>query len=130
MESSKQLIFKNHSGTILEYFHVYYDYDKKPPDCILYYSSEKCQFLMHKDIFSQTKFMREILKSAKENCCETLEILCPCTEKELIHLSYFLYYGEIDCENEDESINIRENLIKIFGFPNNISLTDRFQAKG
>ena len=45
-----------------------------------------------------------------------LDILCPCTKKELGHLVDFLYNGEIQYENEIDSMEIKENLSKIFGF--------------
>ena len=51
-----------------------------------------------------------------------LELLVPCTERELFHLGYFLYDGEIQCQDESESIKIQENLNKIFGFPQNLNL--------
>ena len=111
MEPSKQLTFKDQSTTIEDYLDVYLK--NKSPDCILY-SQEGSKFRIHKEIFSQTNFLREILSSAKEQCCGTLEILCPCTKTELVHLVNFLYDGEIYCENENDSAEIQENLRKIF----------------
>ena len=99
----------------------------KSPDCILY-SQEGKQFKIHKEIFSQTDFLREILSSTKEHCCEVLEILCPCTKVELGHLVNFLYNGEVQCENESELINTQLNLRKIFGFPYDLNLQNPDQV--
>ena len=49
----------------------------KPRDCILY-SNDGGKFKIHKEVLGQTKFMRDILKSVKENCSSTLEIIRPC----------------------------------------------------
>ena len=95
----------------------------KLPDCILY-SNDGSEIKIHKELFGQTDFLREILSSSKDQCCATLEILCPCTKKELSHLVSFLYDGEINYENEVEVIEIKENLVKIFGFSRNLSLKD------
>ena len=107
MEPFKQLTFKDHSATIEDYLDVYLK--NKSTDCILY-SQEGSGIRIHKELFSQTNFLREILSSAKEHCCQTLEILCPCTKEELSHLVIFLYDGEIRCENYDDSLKIQENL--------------------
>ena len=66
--------------------------------------------------------MREILSSTKELCCGTIEVLIPCSKVELKHLVNFLYDGEINCENESDSLKIIENLQNIFGFPRNLDL--------
>ena len=105
--------FKEQSDTFEGYLDVYLK--KKPPDCILYSAAQGSSFKIHKELFSQTPFLRELLSSA--NCCNTLEILCPCSTEELAHLVNFLYDGEIHCENENDSKIIQENLEKIFGFP-------------
>ena len=121
MESFKY----DHSGTIKNHLDAYFK--NKPPDCILY-SQDGSQIYVHREIFSQTKFLRKILSSAKEHCCEMLELLVPCTERELFHLGYFLYDGEIQCQDESESIKIQENLNKIFGFPADFDLRNPNQA--
>ena len=108
-------------GTLDAYF------KNKSPDCILY-SKDGGVFKIHKEVFSQTLFLRNVLSSAKENCCKTLEILCPCSKMDLGHLVNFLYDGEIQCQNEGESIKIQENLNKIFGFPANFDLRNPNQA--
>ena len=64
--------------------------------------------------------MRTILKTTQVNCCSPVEILCPCQKNELDHLVNFLYSGEIRSTEESESLKTIENLIKIFGFPENL----------
>ena len=91
----------------------------KPRDCILY-SEDGAEFKIHKELFTHTKFMRNILESAKEHCCGKLEIICPCDKEDLNHLVHFLYDGEIHCNEEFDSIRILDNLTKIFGFPKNL----------
>ena len=92
----------------------------KSTDCVLY-AKDGCKFKIHRKLFCQTDFQREILSSAKEQCCEILEILCPCSKDELNHLVLFLYAGVINCENELDSLNILENLGKVFGYqPKNL----------
>ena len=121
MENFKHLVFHDQSWTIEK--HLDDQLKNKPPDCILY-SQNGRYFEIHKDIFSQTNFLRKILSSAKEHCCEMLEILCPCTEEELGHLVYFLYEGEIQCKEKSDLVKIQKNLTKIFGFPKNLNLFD------
>jgi hypothetical protein len=94
---------------------------KKSRDCVLY-SEDGGKFRVHKEVFGQTDFLREILSSTKEHCCSTIEVLCPCSKVELKHLVNFLYDGEIHCEKEYDSLKIIENLQKIFGFPRNLDL--------
>ena len=52
----------DHSDSFLNYIESYLK--NKPPDCILYSEKGEC-FKIHKEIFYQTDFMREILNSAK-----------------------------------------------------------------
>ena len=92
----------------------------KPRDCVLY-SNDGGKFKIHKEVLGQTKFMRDILKSVKENCCSTLEIICPCGKEDLRELVNFFYDGEIHCNDEFDSIRTLDNLCKIFGFPENLS---------
>ena len=96
----------------------------KSTDCILY-SKDGSKFKVHKELFGQTSFLREILSSTKEHCCGTIEVFCPCSKEELSHLVNFLYDGEIHCEAESDSLKIIENLQKIFGFPRNLDLNCR-----
>jgi len=90
---------------------------KKSADCILY-SEDGSQFKIHKELFGQTEFMRQILKSAKEQCCSMIEIFCPCQRDDLQNLVHFLYKGEI---NSDYHI-IFKNLNQIFGFAEDMHL--------
>ena len=114
------LTHKNHNATIIE--HCFNDDLKnKPSNCILY-SQDGSEFKIHREILCQTQFLREILMSTKDLCCETLEILCPCSKTELKHLVNFLYDGEIHCKNKKTSTKIQENLSKIFGFPEYLNL--------
>ena len=92
----------------------------KPRDCVLY-SNDGSKFKIHKEVLGQTKFMRDILKSVKENCCSTLEIVCPCGKEDLRELVNFFYDGEIHCNDEFDSIRTLDHLCKIFGFPENLS---------
>ena len=64
----------------------------KPPDCVLY-SEDGAKLETHKEIFCQTEFMRALLKSNK--CCDNIEIICPCSKKELEQLNEFLLNGKI-----------------------------------
>ena len=64
--------------------------------------------------------MRTILETTQVNCCSPVEILCPCQKNELDQLVNFLYSGEIRSTEESESLKTIENLIKIFGFPENL----------
>ena len=105
-------------------FETYLDFylKKKSTDCILY-SNDGSKFRVHKELFGQTDFLREILSSTKEHCCSTIEVLIPCSKVELKHLVNFLYDGEIHCEKESDSLKVIENLQKIFGFPENLDLS-------
>ena len=118
-----QFTFKDQNKTIEKYLDTYLK--NKSPDCILH-SQDGGKFKIHKELFSQTDFLREILSSA--NCCEKVEILCPCSKEELAHLVNFLYDGEIQCHSQNDTIKIQENLCKIFGFPQNLNLNDLDQT--
>ena len=115
-----QFKFSDQTASFENYMDFYLK--NKSTDCILY--SEDCsKFKVHKELFGQTNFLREILSSTKDQCCGTIEVLCPCSKEELGHLVNFLYDGEIHCEKESDSLTIIENLQKIFGFPRNLDLT-------
>jgi len=92
--------------------------EKKEPDCILY--AEGSKFKIHKECFSQTQFMRNILATTQGNCCSIVEIICPCPKNDLENLVNFLYGGEIRSIEEFDTWKIIENLIKIFGFSKDI----------
>ena len=77
-------------------------------DCVLY-AKDGSKFKIHRIV------------CAKEQCCEILEVFCPCSKDELNHLVLFLYAGVINCESELDSLNILENLDKVFGYhPKNL----------
>jgi len=115
------LISNHHYNLISEYSELYLK--NKPPDCCLY-SEDGHGFKMHKESLGQTKFMRELMKSA--NCCGILEIICPCSKEELEQLISLLVYGKIQCVNEKYLSNIFKNLIKIFGFPVDLDIPGKF----
>ena len=98
-------------------------FNNKEADCILY-SEDGHGFKMHKEILGQTEKMRNILFSFKENCCGIMEILCPCPKDELEQLVKFLYSGIISF-NVD-LLKILDNLITIFGFPENLTLHNEY----
>ena len=75
--------------------------------------------MIHKELLSQTEFLREVLKSAKNQCCGKIEIFCPCSKGELTKIVHLLYHGEINCEDVFESFGIQEDLNKIFGLLQN-----------
>ena len=91
-------------------------YKKKPTDCILY-SEDGIQFKIHREILSQTEPMQNILTSAKESCCQNLEIICPCSKVELEYVVKFFYTGKLNCESSFDFAIILKILTKVFGFP-------------
>ena len=90
-----QLINNHQNVTIKNYLDSYLK--NKPPDCFLY-SEDGTEFKIHKEVFGQTKFMRELLKCS--SCCGTIEIICPCSIEELRLVIDFVIHGKIQCENE------------------------------
>ena len=100
-----------HNKTITNYLKSYLK--KNPPDCILY-SEDGSGFKIHKELLGQTKFMREVLKSA--NCCQEIEIIFPCSTEELGKIFEFINNGKISCANETELNKILLNIRKILGF--------------
>ena len=112
-------INKQHTSTIEDYMNSYVA--KKSADCILY-SEDGSQFKIHKELFGQTEFMRQILKSVNGHCCSMIEIICPCKKGDLQNLVHFLYHGEIHCDNETDYHAIFKNLSKIFGFAEDLHL--------
>ena len=101
---------EQHAFSIEDYLDSYLK--KKPADCVLY-SEDGSEFKIHKEMLGQTEFLRQILRSAEEQCCTMIEIFCPCKTEDLKHLVQFLYDGEIHCENENDSHLIFDNLNKI-----------------
>ena len=70
---------------------------KKRPDCVLH-SNDGHYFMIHKEIFGQTQFMRNILAAAKKSIqcqCGRIQISLPCSKQQMEHLVQFLYLGEI-----------------------------------
>ena len=84
------LINQQHTFNIEDYMDSYVE--KKVKDCILY-SEDGSEFKIHKELFGQTKFMRQILTSAQGQCCSMIEIFCPCSKEDLRQLVHFLYDG-------------------------------------
>ena len=115
---SKKFIF-DHFSAIIDYKDVYFK--KKSEDCILY-AEDGTAFKIHKEVLGQTVFLRKILFTTINHCCDTIEIICPCTKEELEKLVHFLYHGEIQCENIFESFKGQEDLSKIFGFPKDFNV--------
>ena len=113
-----QFTFPDHIASFENYIDLYLK--NKSRDCILY-SEDGSKFKVHKELFGQTNFLRKILSSGNERCCETIEVFCPCSKDELNHLVNFLYDGEIHCEEEFDSLKILENLNKVFGFSKNLA---------
>ena len=100
-------------------------FNDKEPNCILY-SEEGIEFKIHKEILSQTKFLRNILFNAKDKSCAKMEILCPCSKSDLEYLVRFLYTGKICYSTEMELFRILNNLCEIFGFPRERFLPDNY----
>ena len=114
-----QFTFKTQIASFEDYMDSYLK--DKSTDCILY-SEDGSKFKVHKELFGQTQFLRELLSSANERCCGTINVFCPCSKDEQNHLVNFLYNGEIHCEVEFDSLKILENLNKIFGFSKNLTM--------
>ena len=92
---------------------------KKKPDCVLH-SNDGHNFKVHKEVFGQTQFQRNILMAAKSiHCqCGRIQISLPCSKRMVEHLVEFLYLGEIklDVYNEAKLDEIFDNLHKILGY--------------
>ena len=115
---SKKFKF-DHFSAIINYKETFFK--NKPEDCILY-SEDGSNFKIHKEVLGQTEFLRKVLFTGNSQCCDTIEILCPCTKEELARHVHFLYHGEIQCEDVFESFKSQEDLIKIFGFPEDFNI--------
>ena len=112
-----QFSFKDQIASFEDYMDTYLK--NKSRDCILY-SEDGSKFKVHKELFGQTQFLREIISCANERCCGTIDVFCPCSKDELNHLVNFLYDGEIHCQEEFDSLKVLENLNIIFGFSKNL----------
>ena len=119
------MINKKHLTQIGDHLDFYLK--NKPTDCTLY-SEDGAEFKVHRELFGQTEFMRKILVSAKDRCCGFIEVICPCNENELAELTHFLYHGEIQCEDVFDSVIIKENLNKIFGYSETLNLNDQITS--
>ena len=69
---SKKLKF-DHLSAIIDYMETYFK--KKPKDCILY-SEDGTGFEIHKELLGQTEFLRKVLSTANNHCCNRIEIIC------------------------------------------------------
>ena len=93
-------------------------------DCVLY-SKEGVKFNIHKEIFFQTKYMRNILLSVQSTCCRKMEIFCPCSEDELECIVNFFYSGKISCNIDQDLLSeILYDLKEIFGFCDRLSFIE------
>ena len=63
--------------------HLDFYLKNKSTDCVLYSEDGGGKFRVHKELFGQTDFLREILSSTKEHCCGTIEVICPRSKLEL-----------------------------------------------
>ena len=106
-------LYGRSSHGIKDYLHSYFR--TKRHDCILY-SEDGVDFKVHKEIFSQTKFMRELLSSAKGMsrivCLVSwwdfslpirIWILCGSWPWAKAHVVLWMF---IDCELDNEFQNI------------------------
>ena len=93
-------------------------FKQMPPDCSLL-SEDGAEFLVHRELLYQTKFMRRMLKSANLDSMDSkIEIMCPSLSKlDVRIIAKFLYSGEIFCPNELVATQIFTNLQELFGFP-------------
>ena len=89
-----------------------------PPDCS-FLSEDGAEFLIHKELLYQTKFMRRMLKSANAETRDgKIEIMCPSLSKEDLEVVVkFLYNGEISCPDRIIANQVFNNLQELFGFP-------------
>ena len=87
----------------------------KEPDCVLY-SKEGVKFNIHKEILYQSKLMKNISIQYYSGYYQDIEIFCPCPANEIESVLNFLYNGPITFNEETETSQIVDNLIKIFGF--------------
>ena len=116
----------NNHGRLDTYNYLEIFLKNKAPDCIIY-SEDGAKFKTHKELFGQTKFMRELLKS--QSCCGVIDIIFPCSKEELCHIMNFLNEGKIKCNKKIDSLKIIENLNKILGYPPDM-IDNLFSNKG
>ena len=82
----------NNHGRLDIYNYLEIFLKNKASDCIIY-SEDGAEFKTHKELFGQTKFLRELLKS--QSCCGIMEVIFPCSKEELSDLIHFLKTGKI-----------------------------------
>ena len=87
-----ELVNENHISMLEDYQELFFT--KKMPDCILF-SEEGTKFEIHKELLSQTQFLRNILVSVQDQCCGIIEILCPCSTnlEHLVNFFIMVKYG-------------------------------------
>ena len=73
-----------------------------------------------KELLGQTKFLRELLKSA--SCCGTMDIIFPCSKEVLGQMIDFLNNGQFHCDKKINSLKVLKNLNKLMGFPADLVL--------
>ena len=121
------VILKNQSQIFQSHDFVESFLKSKEPDCTLY-SEEGMKYNIHKEIFYQTQFMRNIFESSNTICCKEKEIFCPCSGNELESMVNFLYNGRASSLKVTDIAKILDNLTRIFGFPENFNPTSSNQA--
>ena len=86
-----------------------------PPDCSIF-SQDDYGILIHKELFYQTKFMRDMVNSVSAD--SKIEMICPSLSKEELKIIVdFLYNGKISHRNEKTVSQASKNLQELFGFP-------------
>jgi len=86
-----------------------------PPDCSIF-SQDDYGILIHRELFYQTKFMRDMVDSI--NADSKIEMICPSLSKEELKIIVdFLYNGKILNRNEKTVSQASKNLQELFGFP-------------
>ena len=96
---------------------VYTYFVEKSPDIILVVGESK-RYLIHREMFYQTKKMFDMLclAESKTNVGEQIQIGVPAIdEKHLGYVMFYLYNGEID--PRDKQYACLEILVDVFGFP-------------
>ena len=85
------------------------------PECSLF-SQDNHEIAIHKELFYQTKLMREMIMNVGFD--SKIELICPSLSKaELETIVYFLYEGKILCTDQSAVSQVSQNLKELFGFP-------------
>jgi len=102
---------------------------KKFVNCVLI-SAEGMRFDIHQKLINQTQLMSSILEDARDfDCCDTIKIFLLCPGEELKKLVQFLHNGKIECQNEEESLEILKSLKNLFGFSDDDLEWQEFRPK-